>query len=63
MQDNLQYRQELQEQLSILRRRLALLEQMEPEDMESETYEQWADQHAELEDDVDDILDELDELE
>lgn len=46
-----------------LREKIAALDEQEPEDMESEEYELWADQHEALEDLEDEILDRLDELE
>lgn len=56
-------REELLAQLKDLRRQIALLDEEEPEDMESEEYEAWGDRHEELEDMVDEIMDRLDELE
>ena len=48
--------------LASLRQRIAELDAAEPEDMESEAYEDWGDRHEELEDLVDEILDRLDDL-
>lgn len=45
-----------------LREKIALLDEQEPEDMESEEYELWGEQHEALEDQEDEILDRLDEL-
>ena len=39
-----------------------LLDEQEPEDMDSEEYESWGDRHEALEDLADEILDRLDEL-
>lgn len=56
-------REELLAQLKDLRRQIALLDEEEPEDMESEEYDAWGDRHEELEDMVDEIMDRLDDLE
>ena len=53
---------ELLTYLKEIREKIARLDAEEPEDMESETYEDWGDLHEELEDLCDDILDRLDEL-
>ena len=53
----------LQAYLEQLRTRIAALDEAEPRDMNSETYEEWGRLHEELEDLVDDALDRLDELE
>ena len=60
-------RAELLDCLAAVRQRIARLDQEEPEDMDSETYDNWADRlrldrHEALEDLADDILDRLDEL-
>ena len=47
-------------QKAALEEKIAQLDAREPEDMESEEYEAWADEHEELEDLLDDILDQLD---
>ena len=47
--------------LEQLRAQIAELDAAEPEDMESEAYEDWGEQHEELEDLVDEVLDLLDE--
>jgi len=48
--------------LNQLRSQIEKLDAAEPADMDSETYEAWGDEHEELEDLVDEILDRLDEL-
>lgn len=45
------------------RQRIAVLDEQEPADMESEAYEVWGDIHEELEDLLDDIRDRLEDLE
>lgn len=45
-----------------LEEELFMLDQKEPEDMECEAYEDWADAHEDLEDQIDDIKDQLDTL-
>ena len=47
--------------LEQLRAQIAELDAAEPEDMESDAYEEWGEQHEELEDLVDEVLDLLDE--
>ena len=49
--------------LKQLRARIAALDEAEPKNMNSETYEEWGQLHEELEDLADDVLDRLDELE
>ena len=51
----------LQAQKDALLAQIAELDAREPEDMESEAYEAWADEHEELEDLLDEIQDLLDE--
>ena len=53
-------REELLDYLERVRTQLGLLDEQEPENMESEAYEAWGDQHEELEDLADEILDLLD---
>lgn len=53
-------REELAAQLAELRAMLDDLDAREPENMDSEEYEQWGDAHEELEDQIDEILDLLD---
>ncbi len=55
-------REALREYLETVRERIALLDEQEPENMDSEEYESWGDQHETLEDLADEILDRLDEL-
>lgn len=55
-------REALREYLETVRERIALLDEQEPENMDSEEYESWGDQHEALEDLADEILDRLDEL-
>ena len=45
--------------LSAVREQIALLDQEEPDDMESEAYDAWGDRHEALEDLVDEIMDRL----
>ena len=52
----------LREYLKELRFRMEELDEKEPRNMNSEAYEEWADQHEELEDLVDEVLDRLDEM-
>ena len=44
-----------------IRERIARLDEDEPEDMASEAYDKWSEQHEKLEDIADDILDRLEE--
>lgn len=44
------------------RAQIAALDEAEPEDMASQAYDSWGNQHEALEDLVDEILDRLDEL-
>ena len=55
-------REELLDYLKAVRARIDQLDEREPEDMASEEYEAWGDQHEELEDLADEILDLLDEM-
>ena len=50
----------LLEQLAALRAQIAQLDEREPEDMESEAYELWGDQHEALENLADAVLEQLD---
>lgn len=52
---------DLQAQKAALLAQIAELDAREPEDMDSELYEAWADEHEELEDLLDEIQDLLDE--
>ena len=47
--------------LAEIRERIARLDEDEPEDMASEAYDEWSEQHEKLEDIADDILDRLEE--
>lgn len=53
----------LKSYLKELRRQVEELDAQEPRDMESEEYESWAQEHEELEDLIDEVLDRLDDLE
>ena len=48
--------------LEAVRAQIAALDAREPENMDSDSFEDWADRHEELEDLADDILDRLDEM-
>ena len=52
----------LLEQKTALLAQIAELDAKEPADMDSELYEAWAEEHEELEDLLDEILDLLDEV-
>ena len=56
-------REELRAYLKELQARVAELDAKEPRNMNSAAYEAWADQHEELEDLMDEVLDRLDEFE
>lgn len=53
---------DLQAQKAALLAQIAELDAREPEDMDSELYEAWAEEHEELEDLLDEIQDLLDEV-
>ena len=55
--------EQLKEYLAQLRAQIALLDEEEPADMESEEYEAWGEQHELLEDMADEVLELLDEME
>lgn len=55
-------RAELLDCLAAVRQRIARLDQEEPEDMDSEAYDDWADRHEALEDIRDEIEDRLEEF-
>ena len=57
-----QKRAELEQQLSQLRKVLAELDAQEPKNSNSEAYEDWADRHEDLEDQIDEVLDRLEDL-
>jgi len=54
--------QQLQAHYAAMQQELQRLDQKEPRNMNSEAYEEWADEHEELEDYLDEILDRLEEL-
>lgn len=56
-------REELLDYLAAVREWIARLDREEPEDMDSEAYDDWGDRHEVLEDLADDILERLDQLE
>ena len=47
--------------LAEIRRRIAALDEREPEHMRSEAYDEWSEAHEQLEDLADDILDRIEE--
>lgn len=51
----------LEAYLAEIRRRIAALDECESEDMSSEAYDEWSEEHEQLEDIADDILDRLEE--
>ena len=53
---------QLQDYYAAMQAELHALDQMESRNMNSEAYEEWADEHEELEDYLDEILDRLEEL-
>jgi len=55
-------KEELLAYLEQLREQIATLDEAEPEDMESEEYEVWGEQHEELEDMLDEALDLLEDM-
>lgn len=55
-------RAELLDCLAAVRQRIARLDQEEPEDMDSEAYDNWADRHEALEDIRDEIEERLEEF-
>lgn len=55
-------REELEEILAQLRAELRELDGQEPKDEESGEYEEWADAHEDLEDQIDEVMDRLDEM-
>lgn len=56
-------REVLREALRDLQAQLCALDAKEPRQMDSPAYDDWAQEHEDLEDLVDEILDRLDELE
>lgn len=59
---NTEKRGDLERQLAELQEELTALDAREPKNMNSEAYETWADEHEDLEDQIDEILDALEEL-
>ena len=55
-------KEELLAQLMQLQQEIAKLDEVEPDDMESEAYEVWGEQHEDLEDQLDEIRELLDEM-
>lgn len=53
---------QLQDHYAVMQEELMALDAREPKNMNSEAYEQWADEHEELEDYLDEILDRMEEL-
>ena len=54
--------QQLQAHYAAMQEELRALDAKEPKNMNSEAYEEWADEHEELEDYLDEILDRMDAL-
>lgn len=55
-------REELQEYLEEIQERIEKLDEKEPKNMNSQAYEDWADEHEVLEDLVDEIVEMLEEM-
>ena len=53
---------QLQAHYAAMQEELRTLDAKEPKNMNSEAYEEWADEHEELEDYLDEILDRMEEL-
>ena len=53
---------QLQAHYAAMQQELMALDAREPKDMESEAYEDWADEHEELEDYLDEILDRMESM-
>ena len=53
--------EQLRDYLDTVLARIGALDEQEPEDMESEAYEEWGSRHEELEDLLDEIRDRLDD--
>lgn len=56
-------RSELQTHYAAMQRELRALDEKEPENMLSDCYEAWAEEHEELEDYLDEILERMEALE
>ena len=54
--------QQLQAHYAAMQEELHALDAKEPKNMNSDAYEEWADEHEELEDYLDEILDRMEEL-
>ncbi len=54
--------EEIREHYAQMQEELHALDAREPRNMNSEVYEHWADEHEELEDYLDEILDRMEEL-
>ena len=54
--------QQLQAHYAAMQEELQALDAKEPKNMNSEAYEEWADEHEELEDYLDEILDRMEVL-
>ena len=54
--------EEIQAHYAAMQEELHALDAKEPKNMNSERYEEWADEHEELEDYLDEILDRMEEL-
>ena len=53
---------ELQAHYAAMQEQLHALDAREPKNMNSDAYEEWADEHEELEDYLDEMLDRMEEL-
>ena len=53
---------EVRDHYAAMQQELHQLDAKEPRNMNSEAYEEWADEHEELEDYLDEILDRMEEL-
>lgn len=53
---------QLQDHYALMQLQLQKLDAKEPKNMNSEAYEAWADEHEELEDYLDEILDQMEAL-
>ena len=54
--------EEVRDHYAAMQQELHQLDAKEPRNMNSEAYEEWADEHEELEDCLDEILDRMEEL-
>ena len=54
--------QQLQAHYAAMQEELHILDTKEPKNMNSDAYEEWADEHEELEDYLDEILDRMEAL-